>query len=110
MRLESVRSDRRQRIWCQLPKSEADHLDNLGRHLNGQSYDFAHEERPRARLGVKSARQSDLRVTWPRFMHLLFRHSEIFVRSLPRMAAYSGRRKIQDRISIFGHKSAGFKI
>ncbi len=43
-------------------------------------------------------------------MHLLFRHSEIFVRSLPRMAAYSGRRKIQDRISIFGHKSAGFKI
>ncbi len=75
--LQYVRPDRFQRIRRQLPPPQADHLDNRRSHLNRQSHDFTHEERPRAGLRVKSARQSDLGVTRPRFVHLCRHYQEL---------------------------------
>jgi hypothetical protein len=68
MCLKRVRSDCLQRIGRDLPPLQADHLQNRRRHFAGQSNDFAHEERPRARVRVKRARRLDLGVSGPRVL------------------------------------------
>jgi hypothetical protein len=107
MCLDRCLSDRFQWIRCQLPHLEADHLGDSGRHLAGQSNNFAHEERPRARDRVKSTGPFDLR--YPAALPLFFQTFYNLVRSLHEwLPDRAGN--IQDRISIFRHTSAFFKI